>query len=143
MFMMQEIKNRGGNVVGGRRPAQGRWWETAARNSTEDYINELENLVDVMEKQIAKIEGSSDYALVKSKVLLEFFRDITVTIAHDELVFLCLRLAGVRYAAISDIVGSMSRSSSTIQRKVERAKAKLSAHFAEDNVNINRRSSDK
>lgn len=107
----------------------GKWWENNGDMSL-NYINRLEDIIEGQERHISKLTTDPRYLSCKSEVVIEFLRASKAILMPDEFVFLCLKLAGFKYAVIQDIVCSLSKSDSTIHRKVQLAKTKLLNHFS-------------
>jgi len=108
--------------------AKGILWENNEHDALLNYINSLEDIITELESQILKLKNSPEYLPSKSEIIYEYLRSCKAVLLPDEFVFFFLKAAGYKYRAIVDIVGSLSRSRSTIQRKVQRAKTKLSKY---------------
>ena len=108
-----------------RATKDGKWWEASPEDALTPYTQYLEETVDALEEKIAEMMSTSESTLAESKVIVEFFRCSKEALAPDEFVFLCLKLAGFRYAFISSMITSLSMSRSSIHRKVKRAENKL------------------
>lgn len=96
---------------------EGKWWkEEHDVGSLCAYIERLEEAANRQDQ---------DYHAHKIAVSGRFLRECKEVLEFDEIVFLCLRLAGYTYPAMERGIRLLSESDSTMQRKVRNAIQKL------------------
>lgn len=108
----------------------GKWWE--AEHDADSLLIYIKQLEDSDERH------DQNYRVQKIAAVCDFLREGKEILSFDEFVFLCLRLAGYTYPTMEKITKSLSKSDSTMQRKVQRALSKI-----EDNFRLHGKDKDK
>lgn len=88
------------------------------------YVLDLEDTIELLQTQIEQMNDGGSCSRKKSEGVAEFFCSCKAALQPDEIVLLCLKLAGFSYSRINCILGPLSKSS--IHRKVHQAKIRLS-----------------
>jgi hypothetical protein len=117
----------------------GKWWEEKSSLDVIEYIGILEKILEEQEQKIAALSNDPTIFQNNSEAIYKFLKHCKVELLPDEFVFFVLKTAGFKYSSMQTIISKLPKSDSSMQRKVEQAKSKLTQNrFRLDRKNGNR-----